>query len=526
MLLISSSFVILWVISFALYYLVPKRWQWVILAAASGLFYVIGTGGIPVGMLLTGISTYTCGIYLKRSLAAQREALSGCADKEEKKTVKLGFERRRRRVQILSFVLNLGLLLGTKYMVVLLPLLQRAGLTTPLSDTFFARIVMPLGISFYTLTAIGYLVDVGREQCEAEENFARLLLFLAYFPAVTQGPFNRYEKLKKEFEREHSFDYGRLSFGVQRFVWGAFKKLVIADRIGIFVGNVFGSDAAVVPGGIFAVAVVFYMLQLYADFSGYMDMALGVSETFDIVLPENFKRPYFSRSVAEFWRRWHITLGTWFKDYVMFSFVMSSTGRKIGKVAKKRWSRLGKHVTSVIGTMLVWLFTGMWHGRTVSYILWGVYYGVIMSVSLVLEPQYAMWRERLHIREGRLYALFCMARTWLIVFVADVLIRSESLSQAGTIYRAILTGFRAKASLSAVTSYGLSKYGFLLLFAACLLWLAVSVLEERGKDVRGELAACPMAVRWGCYYGVVLLLLITGIYGGSYDTAAFMYQSF
>lgn len=523
---LSAAFIILWVISFALYYLAPKKRQWIILAVASGLFYVVGTGGIPIGILLTGAGAYGCGIYLTRSLEAQKKTLSDLADKERKKAVKQGFERRRRRVQILYFVYSLGILFFTKYMVVLLPFLQKLGLTSPENDAFFSRVVMPLGISFYTLTAIGYVVDVGREQCRAQENPVRLFLFLAYFPAITQGPFNRYAKLQEEFEREHVFDYGRMLFGVQRFVWGAFKKLVIADRINLFVGNVFGNVIGELPGSIYALATVLYMLQLYADFSGYMDMALGVSETFDIILPENFKRPYFSKSVAEFWRRWHITLGTWFKDYVMFSFVMSGAGRKIGKAAKKRMPHLGKHVTGIIGTMLVWMLTGMWHGRTVSYILWGVYYGVIMCVSLVLESQYNIWKEKLHIKDGKVYGFFTMARTWVIVFVADVLIRAESLSQAGGIYRALLADFRLKEGILCVTDYGLSRYGFLLLAAACLLWLMVSVWEEKGKDVRRMIAESPMAFRWCCYYGVVLLLLITGIYGGSYDTAAFLYQSF
>lgn len=523
---LSSGFIILWVISFALYYLVPRKRQWVVLAVASVLFYVAGTGGIPIGIILTGAGAYGCGIYLARSLEMQKKELSDIADKERKRTVKQGFERRRKRVQILYFVWSLGILLCTKYMVVILPVLRDLGLTTPVSDAFFARVVMPLGISFYTLTAIGYVVDVGREQCQAQRNLVRLFLFLAYFPAITQGPFNRYGKLREEFEREHVFDYGRMLFGVQRFVWGAFKKLVIADRINLFVGNVFGNAVGGLPGSIYALAVVLYMLQLYADFSGYMDMALGISETFDISLPENFKRPYFSKSVAEFWRRWHITLGTWFKDYVMFSFVMSGTGRKIGKASKKKMPRMGKHVTGIIGTMLVWLLTGMWHGRTVSYILWGVYYGVIMCISLVLESQYGVWKEKLHIKEGKAYGFFAMARTWVIVFVADVLIRAESLSQAGEIYRALLTDFRLREGISGVTSYGLGRYGFLLLAAACLLWLAVSIWEERGSDVRCMLAASPMAVRWCCYYSVVLLLLVTGIYGGSYDTAAFLYQSF
>lgn len=521
--LLSYTFVLLWVITFALYYLVPQKWKWQILLAAGLVFYVISLRGIPVSLLITCATTYACGIYLQKSLASQRKALADCADKERRKTVKHGFEKKRKLVQILYFALNLGLLVFYKYTVVALPFLKAQGV----SIGFFEKVIMPLGISFYTLTAISYVVDVGREQLTVEENPWKVLLFLSYFPAVTQGPFNRFAKLQEQFDREHVFDYDRMLRGIQRFVWGAFKKLVIADRMGLFVDTVFASEASTVPGSIFAVAVVFYMLQLYADFSGYMDMALGVSETFDIFLPENFNRPYFSKSVADFWRRWHITLGQWFKDYVMFSFVMSGTGRRITKKAKKKWPVMGKHVTPIIGTMLVWLFTGMWHGRTVSYILWGVYYGLLMSVSLVLETRYPVWKEKYHIKGGKVWGLFCMARTWLIVFVADVLIRSESLAQAGMIYRAFAARLEIGALFShTVTSYGINKYDFLLLFAALLLWLMVSVWEEQGKDVRTDLAARSMPVRWCCYYGILLMVLMTGIYGGGYDTAAFMYQSF
>lgn len=523
---LSGAFVILWVISFALYYLLPPKYQWGVLAVTSGLFYVMGTGALPLGILVTALSTYACGRALAKNLAAQKEALAHCADKGEKKEVKSAFEKRRKGMQILHFVLNLGILLCSKYTAVLLPFLREGHLLSPAGDAFFANIVMPLGVSFYTLTAIGYVVDVGREQCEAQENPLKLFLYLAYFPAITQGPFHRYEKMRAEFGTEHVFDYGRLASGVQRFVWGAFKKLVIADRLGIFVGNVFDGGRPQITGGIYAAAVIFYMLQLYADFSGYMDMALGVSETFDIVLPENFKRPYFSTSVAEFWRRWHITLGAWFKDYVMFSFIMSGAGRKLAKAAKKRLPNLGKQVTALAGTMLVWLFTGLWHGRTLSYLLWGVYYGLIMCLSLVLEAHYAVWKEKLHIREGKVWSFVCMVRTWMIVFAADILIRTVNLSQAGEVYLAIPTKFGILATLGTLTDYGLSRYAFLLLIFACALWLFVSICEERGMDVRARLSALPMPLRWGCYYAVVLLLIITGIYGGSYDTAAFLYQSF
>ena len=523
--LISYAFVIFWAVTFSLYYLAPARLQRYILAAASLLFYTAGLRGIPVSLFLTAVTTYGCALFLNGSLAREKEAAAQCADRESRKAVKAVFQRKRRRIQIPYFVFNIGLLAFYKYAVVSLPILDGIFGSHP---GFLERVGMPLGISFYTLTAIGYVIDVGRENCCAETDFLRIFLFLAYFPSVTQGPFNRYQGMKEQFDKEHAFSYDRMLRGIQRFVWGAFKKLVIADRIGIFVDRVYGAEPASVPGSLFACATVMYMLQLYADFSGYIDMAAGVSETFDIMLPENFKRPYFARSVAEFWRRWHITLGAWFKDYVMFSFVMSGTGRKINKKCKNKWNGMGRHVVPAAGTMLVWFFTGIWHGRTAGYMLWGVWYGVIMSFSLIMEPWYKNWKSRLHIGEqSRLWALFCMARTWIIVFAADVLIRSSSLSQAGEIFLAFVTRLNIGSLLSSeLTSYGLSKYELALLLAALVIWLAVSVIEERGQDVRDFMAGRPAAVRWVCYYGIVLLLLVTGIYGGSYDTAVFLYQSF
>lgn len=484
---ISYSFVIFWMIAFALYYLVPKRMQWYVLLAASLIFYGIGLGGFPLNLLLTGVTTYGCGLYLKRALEQEKSALGQCADRDQKKTVKAAFQKKRKYMQILYMVFNLGLLVFYKYAVIAVPVIETL---TGTHAGFLEKVIMPLGISFYTLTAISYVVDAGRENCEVETNFLRVLLFLAYFPAVTQGPFNRFSQMKEQFEREHGFSYERMLGGIQRFVWGAFKKLVIADRLGIFVDRVYGVDPAYVPGSIYACATILYMLQLYADFSGYIDMAAGVSETFDILLPDNFKRPYFARSVAEFWRRWHISLGNWFKDYVMFSFVMSQAGRRIGKACKNKWNGYGRQVVPVIGTMLVWFFTGIWHGRTVSYMLWGLYYGLIMSVSLILIPS-AVHTER------KIWSFLRMARTWLIVFLADVLIRSNSLAQAGAIYTSFVTRLHIGSLLSSeITSYGLSRYDFLLLIPVLLIWLAVSVAEERGLDVRRELAGRPAPVRW------------------------------
>ena len=213
--LLSYRFVLLWVITFALYYLVPQKRKWHILLVAGLVFYVIGLRGFPVSLLITCATTYACGIYLKKSLLSQKEALVNCADKETKKRIRQGFEKRRKLVQILYFALNLGLLVFYKYTVAALPFIKGWGISTG----FFEKVIMPLGISFYTLTAISYVVDVGREQCEAEENPLKVLLFLSYFPAVTQGPFNRFARLHEEFEREHVFDYDRIREVSLRWLW-------------------------------------------------------------------------------------------------------------------------------------------------------------------------------------------------------------------------------------------------------------------------------------------------------------------
>ena len=215
--LISYTFVALWMLIFALYYLVPKKYQWYILLAASLLFYVIGLKGFPLGLLLTGITTYGCGIYLKKSLEQEKAEVKQCADKESRKTLKAVFPRKRKRIQILYIAFNLGLLLFYKYVVILLPYMEKL---TGTNIGFLEKVIMPLGISFYTLTAIGYVVDAGRENCQVETNFLKVLLFLSYFPAVTQGPFNRFGQMKEQFVREHVFQYDRMLRGIQRFVWG------------------------------------------------------------------------------------------------------------------------------------------------------------------------------------------------------------------------------------------------------------------------------------------------------------------
>lgn len=508
---LSLGFILVWIVALVLYYLVPvlvkskNNKQWIVLLIVSIAFYLYAIKAVPIGMLATGISTYLCGLFLQKSLNKEKSHVASLSDKDEKKKIKNEYLKKRKGVQVVYFILNLGLLVCFKY----------------------TSLIMPLGISFYTLVAFGYIVDAGRENCEVETNPGKLFCFLFYFPGVTQGPFTRAKEMLTQFEEEHKYDIDVIIRGAIRFLWGAFKKLVIADRIGIFVDNVYGSDLNEISGSFLALATVLYVLQLYSDFSGYIDMAMGISESFGISLPENFKRPLFAKNVAEFWRRWHISLGNWFKDYVMYSFVMSSVGRKIGKKAKSLSKNNGRLLVPVLGTMLVWILTGAWHGKTVTYMLWGVYYGVIMSISLILEGTFKKWKEALHIKDGRLYSAFSVFRTWIIVFVADALIRCNTLTEAKSVFCAMLFRFNIRVLVSSsLTDFGLSKYDFMKLFAALFIFFVVSVMQEKKIDVRDYLKSRPLPIRWGCYYILILMILVFGIYGGGFDTSAFMYQSF
>lgn len=467
----SYAFIILWAVTFSLYYLLPKKTQWYVLLAGSVVFYIAGLKGFPAGLLLTGITTYGCGLYLKRNLLQERDGLGRCSDKESKKSLKAVYQKKRKRVQSLYIIFNLGLLVFYKYAVIALPVIREL---TGSQGGFLENVMMPLGISFYTLTAISYVIDAGRENCEVETDFLKVMLFLAWFPSVTQGPFNRFAQMKEQFEKEHVFQYDRMLRGIQRFVWGAFKKMVIADRLGFFVDRVYGMESSAVAGSIYACATVFYMLQLYADFSGYIDMAAGISETFGIVLPDNFKRPYFSKSVAEFWRRWHITLGTWFREYVYIPLGGNRKG----------------HGKTIRNLLIVWGLTGLWHGASWNFILWGLYFGVLIVIERL------GWGNVLKKLPSVVSGLY----TFLIVVFGWVLFDTNTLSDAGQFFKAMFGGNGLGDSTAAYYMASNIVIFLLCIFASTDLFgkLAAAFKKKKGKLYAGVTPAVTAAVLLLC----------------------------
>ena len=352
----------------ALYYLCPDRFKWMLLLLASYAYYAYcGANALPF-ILLTTLSTWAGALCIgrigeqsKAVLKARRAEL----DSAGKKALKAQAKRRQRAVFFAVLLLNFGVLALLKYTSPLLTAMGRPAL----------NLLLPLGISFYTFQSMGYLIDVYNGKYAPQRNPAKFALFISFFPQLIQGPIARFDQLAAQLETPHRFDIANIERGALLMLWGFFKKKVIADRALPLVSAVFGRQEAY-GGAVIVVAVLLYSLQQYCDFSGGIDLVTGIAELFGIRLAPNFRRPYFSVSLGDFWRRWHISLGAWMRDYVFYPFALTRPMTRLSKAAK---ARLGADVSralpAALGHVLVFLLVGLWHGATSNYIFWGLYNG-------------------------------------------------------------------------------------------------------------------------------------------------------
>lgn len=530
MLFTSYRFILFLVLLFIVFYSIPKRFQWQLLLIAGYVFY--GFAGIKyLGyIMVTTVSTYLISRKMNQIqeqqaayLKEKKEELS----REERKNYKARMKTRQRRWLILCLVINFGILAVIKYgnftitnINGLLNLFHvRSGL--PLLN-----FVLPLGISFYTFQTMGYLIDVYREKYPYEKNIFKLALFVSFFPQLIQGPISRFDDLKETLFAEHSFDSKNISFGLQRILWGFFKKLIIADRLLVAVNTIVRNPEEY-QGIYVLLGMFFYAITLYADFTGGIDIAIGAAEVMGIRIKENFERPYFSKSIAEYWRRWHITLGTWFKEYMFYPISVSKSMMNLTKFCKKHvgdW--LGKRVSIYIASIVVWFTTGIWHGAAWNFIVWGLLNCLVILVSQECMPLYAKFHERFKVQDTFWYRLFQVVRTfWLMSFLRTF-----------DCYRDVPTTFRmygtivTKFNLMELFHGGLMKLGlsvadYIVLILAVTLVLIVS-LAGRNGSVREKLAARPVLLRYVTYFAGFLAVLLLGAYGVGYDASQFIYSQF
>lgn len=363
----TSYFAVIFLVAFLpiciiVYSIIPQKTKKYFLLFASMVFFWLVSGQLIVYLILTIMSVHYFGIWLDR-IQGKRNAAVKAAPKDERKALKKVFLHQSRLVLLFAAVIHIGVLLVIKYSPFFTTNVNNlfALLNVPL-QLDIPSYIMPIGISFFTLQAISYLFDVYRGLIKADDNIFRLALFMSFFPQIVEGPICRYGQTADQLWNVKQIEFENLKLGAQRILFGLMKKLVIADRLNPLIKEVF-SNYSNYQGGIIAIAAVCYTIQLYMDFSGTMDAVMGIAQIFGVTMPENFQRPFFSKSISEFWQRWHITLGTWFKDYIFYPVTMSKPMKNLTSSARKK---LGNHfgplLAGSVALFCVWFCNGLWHG--------------------------------------------------------------------------------------------------------------------------------------------------------------------
>lgn len=480
----SFKFIVFFIVSLVIYYCLPKKIQWVVLLCDTIVFFVLASSPKSGLFIIISILATTIGAI--------------CIDKakeNEKKGLALF-------ALLTAMCINLLMLVGLKYLHINIK-----------------SVWIPLGISYYTLQALGYLLDVYWGMEESQKNIFKMGLFIGYYPQLVSGPISRYSQMKDELFQEHKFEWKNITYGMQRMLWGFFKKLVLSARLGIMVDTIYGKHE-LYQGLYVWMAAFLFMLQLYTDFSGCIDIVIGASECYGIKLPENFNTPFFSKTVQEFWQRWHMTLGFWMKDYVMYPILKSKLWSKMSKAIKPvLGKKASRQIPSFLGMLIVWFLIGLWHGGAWKYVLGS---GIWFWFWIVLEQLIPQKNKK----ENFSWNLLCNLKVFVVVSIGNMFFRLSSIKE--TLYTMKL-GFRNWNPYilfdGSIYKLGLSEKNVRLTIVSLVVLLLVSVLQQK-KDVRDRLSEQNIVFRWLILFLLLFAVIIFGQYGPGYDAQAFIYQVF
>ncbi len=491
----------------AAYQIAPQKWRRRVLLGFSYLFFWLLSGKLIVYLLGTTVFVHCMGIWLDSIRSEKKKA---------------------RRVLTLGILVLLGVLAYLKYynfFVENVTGIFGNALPFTLAEK---KILMPVGISFYTLQAIGYMADVYWGKIRAEEKLEKTALFLAFFPQIMEGPICRHSDTCDALYSGRPLEAENLTNGYIRIFWGLFKKKVIADRLAIGVDAIFGNYTSY-SGFMVAFAAVAYTVQLYMEFSGCMDIIIGSGQLFGVTLPENFRQPFCAQSAAEFWRRWHITLGTWFKTYIFYPVSMSAPVKRWNQYGRKHF---GKYVTmlgtSAMALFPVWLCNGLWHGARWSYIFYGMYYFTLILAGIAVEPVRDRILQAFHISERSVGLKFMrIAKTWLIIFTGELFFRADGLRAGIYMFRSMFRNFDlGNLTDGSLLELGMTKADLIAVVVGCVAVAVVGFIKERGTNVRISLDRKPVFMRWSFYYVLILAVIVIAAYGDGYQAVDMIYAGF
>ncbi len=501
MLFNSLEFAIFLPVIVGLYFMTPYKYRWGLLLVASYYFYASWKAEYLILIIASTLVDYWAGIRMG-SLSSRKS---------------------RRPYLIISLFSNLGLLFAFKYFNFFN---ESARAVFDSLNIFYDvpafDVLLPVGISFYTFQTLSYSIDVYRGRHQPERHLGIFALYVSFFPQLVAGPIERSERLLPQFFRKNDYDHQRTVFGLQQIGWGLFKKLVIADRLALYVNQVY-NNPELYTGWTILLATYFFAFQIYCDFSGYSDIAIGTARIMGYDLMENFRRPYFARSISEFWSRWHISLSTWFRDYLYIPLGGN-------RVVKWRW---------YYNLFLVFLISGLWHGANWTFVVWGALHGTYLIAGLMtagfrdkawawIGKRFGDLRRRNYSAAGfgvvfsveRVRLVLAVLTTYHLVLLGWLFFRANSISDAFVLLRNMFHFEQGPASALAANAQG--PYELAIAFIAIAFMEGIHLIEERKDNMRSFLLARPWWLRWSLYYAVILAIFMFG----EFNLTEFIYFQF
>lgn len=465
MLFNSLEFAVFFPIVFALYWILPHKYRCIFLFFASYWFYMSWNPKYVVLILFTTFVSYVAGI----SLEMQESVV------------------KKRIVLAITCAVCLGVLFFFKYFnFVFYSLAKIAMLLEIHIDPIVLKLLLPVGISFYTFQTLSYVIDVYRGTVRAERNFFIYATFISFFPQLVAGPIERTGKLLPQIKEEHTFDYYQASYGVKQMAWGFFKKIAIADTISLYIGSVFDNPYKY-QGFVFALAMFLFAIQIYCDFSGYSDIAIGTAKLMGISLTKNFDSPYYSTSIKEFWNRWHISLSTWLRDYVYIPL----GGNRVGRLR------------NAFNLLVTFLISGLWHGADWTFVIWGGIHGIALVIENFFINRYRMRKRKGLFRVFKILIVFCFCSFAWIFFA------SNAVRDAFYILNHMLDGIIVPSTyvMEGFQALGLELYDFALLMISIVL-LAVYDYISLNTDVIKWVSKRKKLTRWSIYVLFLIWMMI------------------
>ncbi len=507
---ISQSFAFFLGSCLILYYALPYSLRVPLLLCASLAFLLSYGAYALVFILISTLSSYLFALKLQKSIAEESDFVLSCPhDEENIRRYKKKCKQKRRVSLLLSLLPNLGVLSLFK----ISPLLTYGGL------------LFPIGLSFYSLRAVSYLCEVYRGRCTAENSLVRFTLYMTYFPLILQGPIARYSELSGELFAPHRADWNNIMPGALRVLYGVFKKLVIANGV-----SRINTAIAELDGAYVLLLLCLYTAEIYADFSGGVDIMLGISKALGITLPENFDRPFAALGVREYWKRWHITLGEWAEKYVFYPLSLSRPMQRLSRLCRKKLGKnIGKRIPLYTATLAAWAFTGAWHGARANYIVWGLSNALLVLLSQETEPIAARLKGLVFGKAPGAFARLLLtvlgrAKTFLLVGALRLLDLYESV---GLTFKRLGSMLCDGGSYIALFSnVGTLLPNIIVPLLGCFLVFIISELGARGEQPLADRICARPGITALSLSALIILILVFGTYGFGFEASDFIYSQF